>query len=147
MSKKNSKTVKTVKVKKVNSGKVGAPQKVIKWPNGEFTLAEAVSKNPQVCKLTVVDRAKKELKFVREIKTGKVGRPSFVFMVRANVARKNTEPVVEPVTTAPVVVAETVIPVADVATVQPIVDVVAPAAPVENTPVEAAVIGGEPVLA
>lgn len=67
-------------------GKVGAPPKVIKWPRGAFTVAEAVEENPHIkAALTIRKRIETMvlegfLVEIESLKTGKVGKPASRFI-------------------------------------------------------------------
>jgi hypothetical protein len=144
-SKKQSRKSKAVKSKSQRGP--GAPQKPVKWPRGNFTLNKAYALNPDVCKLTIRTRAKKELKKTGTEETAKAGRPSFIYTVRANVVRTQTA--------SPVTVnadgnqtANAVAPVETPAPEVVIAPVIEQAPAIETpAPVEAAVVGGEPVAA
>lgn len=151
-NKKNSKT-KTNKNTKTAGRGPGAPQKSVKWPKGKFTLNEAYKMNPDVCKLTIRSRAKKELKKVGLEETNKAGRPSFTFEIRASTARKNTDSVPTVNTPAPGNANENQVATPETPVSVPVMETTVAPVQTEQIPVavvatpEAAVVGGEPVAA
>lgn len=136
-----SKKVKSMKGKK---GTVGAPEKSVKFPAGNFTIARAVSMNAGVCELTIRNRIKAAVKsgvlavgdVIPQPKKA-VGRPKFTYhltgktaTVKAKAPRKAKTVTVANVTNEPTVAPVTV----PAPTVTPVVDTEVPVATVE--PVE-----------
>jgi hypothetical protein len=132
-----TKAVKTVKT--IKTGKVGRPAFDLKYPRGTFTYADAFALNPEVCKLTVRNHVDEKVaenfltKLDKTVKTGKPGKPAFLFirtaMAKAAEARRKpsaeTPVVPEGVAEVAVSVNETVPAtedvVADTAAVDPMV--------------------------
>ena len=90
-----NKTSKTNSKKITETRSVGRPTKKVVWPNGRFTVAQAIKANPHVCSLTVrkninQDALKEKNSALVKLDeltknqstTGK-GRKSFVYLRRA----------------------------------------------------------------
>jgi len=85
----------SAKNKSVDPVGVGRPLKKVVWPSGRFILEEAVTANPKVCKMTVINHLAKALEGENSVlvkmegedgkaKSGKtLGRKPFVYLRRA----------------------------------------------------------------
>jgi hypothetical protein len=161
MAKKNKSNRKSLKGE---WGHIGAPPKKTRWPSRPFTMATLFARNDNQCQLSLRTKVTKGVKAgeIVELKAkkqphGAVGRPSSVFVLKANYDSKTMtladKPAKTPkarkakVTAAPVAVVSPAAPVAAPApapapeTAAPVAsaDIPAPApAPVESAPVSTA---------
>lgn len=159
MKNKNSKSNKSNKNSNTVKRPVGAPEKTVKFPRGQFTVKEAAELNKgNPCKLTVIGRINKLVasgeivKLKEPLKTKTAGRPSFVFMTKAaydaaqarKKAAKAGTVVVTPISPEPVNTDETQAVITEIPAEAPAVEV---ETPVEAPTPEAVAVGGEPVAA